>query len=99
MLAGAKAAGTRIDGVDGLLNQMTKVLERALQAEMIHHLGYDRAGDGSGNSRNGSSRKTVSTTNGPATMTVPRDRNGEFEPHGHRPRLMLRQDEDSDRHR
>ena len=32
-----------IDGTDGLLNQMTKaVLERALQAEMTHHLGYER---------------------------------------------------------
>ena len=33
-----------------------------------------------GNSRNGSSTKTVSTVNGPVTITVPRDRNGEFEP-------------------
>ena len=39
LLADAKAAGTPIDGVDGLLNQMTKaVLERALQTEMTHHL-------------------------------------------------------------
>ena len=63
LLADAKAAGTPIDGVDGLLNQMTKaVLERALQTEMTHHLGYDRddpVGVGTGNSRNGSSRKTV----------------------------------------
>src|SRR5215207_7162571 len=84
LLADAKAAGTPIDGVDGLLNQMTKaVLERALQTEMTHHLGYDRddpAGAGTGNSRNGSSQKIVSTTNGPVTITVPRDRNGEFEP-------------------
>ena len=43
LLADAKAAGTPIDGVDGLLNQTTKaVLERALQAEMTHHLGYER---------------------------------------------------------
>lgn len=84
LLADAQTAGTPIDGVDGLLNQMTKaVLERALQTEMTHHLGYDRddpAGTGSGNSRNGASVKTVSTTNGPVTITVPRDRNGEFEP-------------------
>src|SRR4029079_1792741 len=84
LLADAKAAGTPIDGVDGLLNQMTKaVLERALQAEMAHHLGYERddpAGHGSGNSRNGPATNTVSTTNGPVTITVPRDRNGEFEP-------------------
>jgi transposase-like protein len=84
LLADAKAAGTPIDGVDGLLNQMTKaVLERALQAEMTHHLGDERddpAGHGSGNARNGSATKTVSTTNGPVTIAVPRDRNGEFEP-------------------
>lgn len=84
LLADAHAAGTPIDGVDGLLNQMTKaVLERALQGEMSHHLGYERddpAGAGSGNSRNGTSSKTVSTTNGPVTIRVPRDRNGEFEP-------------------
>ena len=84
LLADAKAAGTPIDGVDGLLNQMTKaVLERALQTEMTHHLGYGRddpAGAGTGNSRNGSASKTVSTTNGPVTISVPRDRNGEFEP-------------------
>lgn len=84
LLADAQAAGTPIDGVDGLLNQMTRaVLERALQAEMTDHLGYDRgdpAGNGSGNNRNGTSSKTVSTPNGPVTLNVPRDRNGEFEP-------------------
>jgi transposase-like protein len=84
LLADAKVAGTPIEGVDGLLNQMTKaVLERALQAEMVDHLGYDRgdpAGAGTGNSRNGSSRKTVSTVQGPVTISVPRDRNGAFEP-------------------
>ena len=50
---------------------------------MPHHLGYGRddpAGAGTGNSRNGSASKTVSTTNGPVTISVPRDRNGEFEP-------------------
>src|SRR6478752_9481817 len=84
LLADAKAAGTPIDGVDGLLNQLTKaVLERALQAEMADHLGYetgDPAGRGSGNSRNGLTTKTVTTTNGSVELTVPRDRNGSFEP-------------------
>ncbi len=84
LLAEAQSSGTPIDGVDGLLNQMTKaVIERALQAEMTHELGYpyaDPAGAGSGNSRNGTSTKTVSTTNGPVVIDVPRDRNGEFEP-------------------
>src|SRR5918998_6141530 len=59
------------------------VLERALQAEMTDHLGYesgDPAGQGSGNSRNGKTIKTVSTTNGPVEIDVPRDRNGSFQP-------------------
>ncbi len=57
LLADAQATGTPIDGVDGLLNRMTKeVIERALAAEMTLELGYERgdpAGAGSGNSRNG----------------------------------------------
>jgi putative transposase len=84
LLADAQATGTPIDGVDGLLNKMTKaVIERALVAEMTHELGYERgdpAGAGSGNSRNGTSQKTISTPNGPVTIDVPRDRNGSFEP-------------------
>jgi putative transposase len=84
LLADAKRTGTPVDGVDGLLNQMTKaVIECALQAEIAHELGYERddpAGAGSGNSRNGFTEKTVSTPNGPVTINVPRDRNGVFEP-------------------
>ena len=84
LLADAQATGTPIDGVDGLLNKMTKaVIERALAVEMTHELGYERgdpAGVGSGNSRNGTSQKTISTPNGPVTIDVPRDRNGSFEP-------------------
>jgi putative transposase len=84
LLADAKMTGTPLDGVDGLLNQMTKaVIERALAAEITHDLGYERddpAGVGTGNSRNGFATKTISTTNGPITIDVPRDRNGAFEP-------------------
>jgi putative transposase len=84
LIKDAKAAGTPLDGVDGLLNQMTKaVLERALQAELTDHLGYepgDPAGRGTGNSRNGRTSKTVSTMNGPIEVSVPRDRTGSFEP-------------------
>ncbi len=84
LLKDAKSTGTPIDGVDGLLNQLTKaVLERALQAEMTDHLGYDAgdpAGHGTGNSRNGKTTKTVSTKNGPIEIDVPRDRNSSFEP-------------------
>jgi putative transposase len=84
LLVDAEASGTPIDGVDGLLNQMTKaVLERALETEMTHELGYERgdpSGAGSGNSRNGHSTKRIATPNGPVTISVPRDRNGGFEP-------------------
>jgi hypothetical protein len=50
---------------------------------MTHELGYTRddpAGAGSGNSRNDSGRKTISTANGPVTIDVPHNRNGTFEP-------------------
>lgn len=71
-------------GPHGLLQQMMKaVLERALQVEMADHLGYesgDPAGRGSGNSRNGSYPKTLTTTAGPVTVDVPRDRKAAFEP-------------------
>lgn len=84
LIVDAVKSGTPIDGADGLLNELTKaVLERSLAAELTHHLGYengDPAGRGSGNSRNGSTTKTVTTVNGPVTIDAPRDRNGSFEP-------------------
>lgn len=84
LIKDAVKSGTPIDGADGLLNQLTKaVLERALDSELTHHLGYeagDPAGRGSGNSRNGSTPKTVTTVNGPVRIDAPRDRNGTFEP-------------------
>jgi putative transposase len=71
-------------GDNGLLKQLTKaVLERAMQAEMTEHLGYephDAAGDNSGNSRNGKSRKTLKGEFGNLPLEVPRDRNSTFEP-------------------
>ena len=71
-------------GPDGLLSQVTKaVLERALAEEMTGHLGYEKhdpAGRGSGNSRNGTTGKTVLTDIGAVDLAVPRDRNGTFEP-------------------
>src|ERR1700742_2722635 len=80
LIKDAKASGTPLDGVDGVLSQMTKaVIERALQAEMTDHLGYeagDPAGRGTSNSRNGRSTKTVSTVNGPGGLTLPRVRTG-----------------------
>jgi len=71
-------------GKNGLLKQLTKALvERALNAELTHHLGYeknDADGRGSGNSRNGVSRKTVTGDFGEVEIEVPRDREGDFEP-------------------
>ena len=50
-------------GENGLLKQLTKaLLERAMQAELTEHLGYekyDAAGHNSGNSRNGGTTKTL----------------------------------------
>src|SRR5260221_6552448 len=71
-------------GENGLLKRLTKKLvEGALGAEMTHHLGYpkhDATGQGSGNSRNGASAKTVKGDLGEVEIEVPRDRNGSFEP-------------------
>jgi putative transposase len=71
-------------GEQGLLKQLTKALvERAMHAELTHHLGYsknDPLGRGSGNSRNGTSSKTLKGDFGEAAIEVPRDRNGTFEP-------------------
>ena len=71
-------------GADGLAKRLTsRLLNKALEAEMDTHLGYRKhssEGDGSGNSRNGYSEKTVITGDGEAQIKVPRDRNGEFEP-------------------
>ena len=71
-------------GDDGLLHQLTKALvERALDGELTHHLGYPKhapAGDNSGNSRNGSTPKTIKGKRGQTQIEVPRDRAGTFEP-------------------
>jgi len=71
-------------GQDGLIKQLTgRILQRALEAEMTEHLGYEKnsnAGDNSGNSRNGHTEKTVLLENQSTTIEVPRDRNGSFEP-------------------
>ena len=69
---------------NGLLQQLTKALvERALNGEMTHHLGYEKhnpAGNNSGNSRNGSTPKVLKGKRGQVEIEVPRDRNSEFEP-------------------
>ena len=80
----AQFDGVQLTGDGGLLPDMIKqAVEAALQGEMTAHLGYERyapEGRGSGNSRNGSTGKTVQTAAGPAEVAVPRDRAGTFEP-------------------
>ena len=73
-----------LTGDDGLFKQLKKALiERALGAELTDHLGYEK-GDlsarGKGNSRNGTSSKTILTDDGEVEIAVPRDRAGSFEP-------------------
>ncbi|GLY19564.1 hypothetical protein Kisp01_65780 [Kineosporia sp. NBRC 101677] len=84
LVAQAKATGADLVGPDGLMAQLTKrVLEAALEAEMVEHLGYeahDPEGRNGRNSRNGKRSKTVLTGLGPVEIDVPRDRDGSFEP-------------------
>ena len=83
LLAGVSSPD-ELMGDAGLFKQLKKALmERALGAELTHHLGYEKgdpAGRGSGNSRNGHSAKTVLTEDGELDLSVPRDRAGTFEP-------------------
>jgi putative transposase len=71
-------------GENGLLKQFTKaILERALKAELSHHLGYEKhdpAGKNSGNARNGKSKKTLKGDFGTLPIEIPRDRQASFEP-------------------
>ena len=58
-------------------------IEKALEGELEHHLGYakhDQDGNGSGNSRNGNTSKTLQGDHGKFRIDVPRDRNSTFEP-------------------
>ena len=75
---------TDLMGANGILQQLTKALiERVLEGELTHHLGYEKhdpAGHHSGNSRNGKTKKTLRSKAGEIPIEVPRDRNGEFAP-------------------
>ena len=73
-----------IIGENGLLKQLTKaLLERAMNAELGEHLGFakrDRTGYKSGNTRNGTTKKTLKGDFGELELETPRDRKGTFEP-------------------
>ena len=84
LMSQVDAGEVQLTGEGGFLPEMIKaVLERGLAAELTGHLGYERgdpAGRGSGNSRNGSTPKTVATEVGDVDLDTPRDRAGTFEP-------------------
>jgi putative transposase len=84
LVARARSEGVELTGDDGLLTALVRrVLQTGLEVEMTDHLGYERhavEGRGSGNSRNGSYPKTVTTDIGKVELRVPRDRDSSFEP-------------------
>ena len=75
---------TSLTEVQSKLKELFKgTIEQMLEGEMEEHLGYEKhesVGRGSGNSRNGYNRKTISSEMGEMEIQVPRDRNGAFEP-------------------
>lgn len=95
---GAQAAGVPAELLDELLERYegdlsdpqallkgltAAVLNRAMAAELDHHLGYDKGGkppSEQSNRRNGKSTKRLRTDQGEVEVEVPRDRNGSFEP-------------------
>jgi putative transposase len=83
LLAGARTE-EEIAGPGGLLSQLTKrLVERAMEVELTDHLGYEPHQEppgGSGNTRNGSTPKTLITDQGEVRIDTPRDRAGTFEP-------------------
>src|SRR5881275_413071 len=83
LLAGAKTE-EEITGPGGLLSQLTRrLVERALEVELTDHLGYEPHQEppgGAGNTRNGSTAKTLLTEHGEVPIETPRDRKGTFEP-------------------
>src|SRR5436305_9998136 len=83
LLAGARTE-EEIVGPGGLLSQLTKrLVERAMEVELTDHLGYEPHHEppgGTGNTRDGSTPKTLVTEQGPVEIKTPRDRQGTFEP-------------------
>ena len=83
LLAGARTE-EEIAGPGGLLAQLTKrLVERAMEVELTDHLGYEPHAEppgGTGNTRNGTSPKTLVTEQGQVPIDAPRDRDGSFQP-------------------
>jgi len=70
----ARTEGVELTGDDGLLTTLVRqVLQTGLEVEMTDHLGYEPhsvEGRGTGNSRNGSYPKTVTTEIGKVDLAV-----------------------------
>src|SRR5205823_8255147 len=83
LLAGARSE-EEIVGPGGLLAQLTKrLVERAMEVELTDHLGFEHGKPppgGAGNTRNGTTPKTLATEHGSIGIDAPRDRNATFEP-------------------
>lgn len=74
---------TIADVQSALKELFADTLQEMLEAELDHHLGYakhDVANKQTNNSRNGKTKKTITSEYGEQEIRVPRDRNGEFEP-------------------
>ncbi|WP_227488365.1 IS256 family transposase, partial [Brachybacterium subflavum] len=84
LFAQIDAGKIELTGDGGFIPALVKAaLERGLQAELTDHLGYDKhdaKGRGTGNSRNGTTPKTVQSEVGAIDLDVPRDRIGTFAP-------------------
>ena len=84
VLAQVDTGELRLTGEGGFLPEMLRrLLEAGLRVELSDHLGYEKgdpAGQGSGNSRNGSTPKRLGTEVGDIDLATPRDRNGTFDP-------------------
>jgi putative transposase len=83
LLAGARGE-EEIVGPGGLLADLTRrLVERAMDAELTEHLGYEHGQPppgGAGNTRNGTTPKTLATEHGAVRIEAPRDRKGSFAP-------------------
>jgi putative transposase len=83
LLAGARTE-EEIVGPGGLLSQLTKrLVERAMEVELTDHVGYEPHQEppgGTGNTRNGSTPKTLIGEHGQVEIDAPRDRDGSFQP-------------------
>ena len=73
-----------LKGVQDLVKELTSgLIQECMDAELEDELGYskyDYKNKQGSNSRNGSYSKTVSSSQGPVELKVPRDREGEYEP-------------------